>query len=69
MPKDKDPIERIIQPLKDLVPGANTLEQLEILRRQFGDALLDFVNGAFGFLSLSISQTRVLDVGPGALRL
>jgi serine/threonine protein kinase len=50
--RDKDPIKRIVEPLKGLVPGANREDELEELRRRFGDALLDFVRGRYGLGAL-----------------
>src|SRR5216117_2991009 len=57
--RDKDPIKRIIEPLKGLIPGANEEHKLEELRRRFGDALLDFTSGKYnlGALKQLLSPT------------
>ncbi len=58
--RDKDPIKRIIEPLKGLVPGTNEEHKLEELRRRFGDALLDFTSGRYnlGALKQLLSPTK-----------
>jgi hypothetical protein len=45
--KGRDPIERIINPLRGLLGISESREQVEQRRKDFGGALLDYVNGKY----------------------